>query len=199
MWFSGFTTLVDQVDGGSRVIRVNIGRRIYDSSHYDQPGSQNPGVYFPAATNYQLHAWNPGSQTGSPYCNGAFKNYADPTSHPETWCRRALPYVRSRHGTSDYARAKRQQLFVDATIDAVDSDELSGLVSTAMGQAQGKWWTNFPITLANATDLYNALQGASLVNRVVFSPKAYATRIPGTHGYELKLPAVRAWCDTYMS
>ena len=145
------------------------------------------------------HAWNPGSQTGSPYCNGTFKTYADPNSHPETWCQRALPFVRSRYGSSDYARSKRQQLFVDAAIDAVDSDELSDLVSTAMGEAPGAWQTNFPITLGNATDLYNALLGASLVNKVVFSPKVYASRISGTRGYQLKLSAVRGWCDTYMS
>ncbi len=199
IWFAGFTTLVDQVDGGARVITVQIARRIYDSTHHDQPGTTNPGVYFPQATNYRLYAQNPIGQTGSPYCNGTFKNYADPTTHPETWCHRALPFVRTRHGSSDWARARRQQSFVDATINAVDLSELNSLVSVGVLQGRGKWWTNFPISGPNALELYNALQGASLVNSVVFGPTTYATRIPGTHGYQLNLSAVRSWCDTYMS
>lgn len=199
IWFDGFTTLVNQVDDGTRQISVNIPNPIYDATHHDLAGIDRPGVYFPEATNYRLHAWNPATQTGSPYCDGTFKKYANPASHPETWCRRALPYVRTRHGSSDWQRAKRQQGFINATIGAVDYGELSPLVDVAVSEGKGKWWTNFPITNANAIDLWYMFQGASLVNRVVFKPSQYASRIGSTNGYELNLPAVRAWCDAYMS
>lgn len=199
IWFEGFTTLLDQVDGDSRRISVSTGRGIYDSTHHDEPGSQSYGVYFPSAANYELYAQNPTGQTGSPYCDGTFKKYADPARHPQTWCHRALPFVRSRHGSSDWSRAKRQQRFVEATIDAVDYGELAGLFSTAIRQEQGKWWTNFPMTMENVIDLYNALQGSSLANTAVFAPARFATRIGLTNGYELNLSTVRAWCDAYMS
>ena len=199
VWFGGFTTLVDQIDAGTP-ITVDIPSPIYDSTHHDKIGSNsNVGVYFPQATNYSLFAWNPSGQTGAPYCNGSFKNYSNPATRPATWCKRALPFVRTRHGSSDYARGLRQQRFVDATIDAVDFSELSGLLNTAVGTGKGKWWTNFPLTMENATELYNALQGASLTHGVVFKPKTYASKIFNQNGIELKLPAVRQWCDAYLS
>jgi len=197
VWFDGFTTLVDQVDNGTG-ITVNVGKTIYDARHHDKPGT-NFGVYFPQAADYRLYAQNPGTQTGHGLCDGAFKRYADPSKHPQTWCRRALPFVRTRHGASDYIRAKHQQQFIDATIDAVDSSELSGLVNVALGAAKGKWVTNFPITLVSATEMLGKLRSASLTRSVVFKPSGYATMIPGQNGIQLNLDAVRAWCNEYMS
>jgi hypothetical protein len=109
--------------------------------------------------------------------------------------------VRSRKGTgnNDFVRARRQQDFIAATIRAVQQSELSGLASTAQSQGAGKWWTDYPISFSSATDLYNALHGASLGAQVVFKPNTYATAIPGSSAYELKLSAVRQWIATYMS
>ena len=197
VWFDGFTELVDQVDGGTNGIKVNIGTTIADIRHHDQPGDSF-GVYFPKAADYRLYAFNPPSQSGDGYCDGKFKKYANPLQHPETWCERALPFVRTRHGSSDYIRGRHQQRFIAATIEAVDQSEVSGLVDVAMQAAKGKWVTNFPITLGAATELYDALQGASLVNSVVFKPGGYATQIPDQNGIELNLDAVRAWCNAYM-
>jgi anionic cell wall polymer biosynthesis LytR-Cps2A-Psr (LCP) family protein len=200
VWFNGFTTLVDQVDGGTEQIKVDISNPIYDARHHDKIGSDsNYGVYFPKATDYALFAWNPSSQTGSPYCDGQFKKYNDPSTRPNTWCKRALPFVRTRHGSSDYVRGLHQQRFIDATIDAVEFNELNGLVSTAVGTGNGKWWTNFPITMENAVELYNALQGATLGHSVVFKPVTYARKIPNQNGIELKLDVVRQWCDNWLS
>ena len=192
IWFNGFTTLVDKVDP----INVNSERVIYDGKHVDQNGSP-PGVYFPKWNGYAIYAWNTGS---SKYCNGTFKLYSDPTAHPETWCHRALPYVRSRHGpgNDDWVRARRQQEFIASTIKAVSSSELSGLVSTASSEGMGKWWTNFPISAGNALDLYNKLHGANLGAHVVWKPSQFATRIPGTSAYELNLSAVRQWSAQYL-
>ena len=197
VWFDGFTTLVDQVDGGTG-IKVDINSEIYDARHHDKPGDSF-GVYFPRSADYRLYGSNPGTQTGGGLCDGAFKKYADPTKHPETWCHRALPFVRTRHGASDYIRGRHQQQFINATIQAVDSSELSGLVDVAMGAARGKWVTDFPVTLGNAAEMFDQLEEAELTRSVVFKPSAYATLIPGQNGIELNLDAVRAWCNAYMS
>jgi len=192
IWFNGFTTLVDKIDP----INVNSERQIYDGKHVDQNGSP-PGVFFPKWNGYALYAWNTGS---SQYCNGLFKQYSDPLAHPSTWCHRALPYVRTRHGANndDWVRARRQQEFIASAIKAVSTAELSGLVSTGQNEGMGKWITNYPISLGSATDLYNALHGASLGNHVVFKPSQFAARIAGTSSYELKLPEIRAWAATYL-
>jgi len=192
IWFNGFTTLVDKVEP----IIVNSEREIKDGKFHDDPDG-TAGVYFPKANPYSLYAWNTGSNQ---YCDGSFKAYSDPVNHPSTWCHRALPYVRTRHGVAndDWVRARRQQEFIAAAIKAVSSSELSGLVSTGQNEGMGKWVTNYPISLGSATDLYNALHGATLGNHVVFKPSQFAARIPGTSAYELKLSAVRAWAATYL-
>jgi anionic cell wall polymer biosynthesis LytR-Cps2A-Psr (LCP) family protein len=198
VWFDGFTTLVEKVDRGANGIEVNIGSEIYDARHHDQTGDSF-GVYFPAARSYRLFGINPPGQTGNGRCDGAFKQYANPEAHPGTWCKRALPFVRTRHGSSDYIRGRHQQQFIAATIDAVDRSELNGLVSTALEAAKGKWVTNFPISLESAVTMFDALDGASLANSAVFKPPRFASMIPGQNGIELDLSAIRAWCDEFMS
>jgi anionic cell wall polymer biosynthesis LytR-Cps2A-Psr (LCP) family protein len=197
IWFGGFTTLVGRVDP----IFVNIGSSIRDGKHHDLDAQGPAGVYFPKASSHSLYDWNPSGYSGTPYCNGQWQNVANPAGTPSVHCHRALPYVRTRKGpgNNDFVRARRQQGFVAATIKAVSSSELSGLVSTAQAEAAGKWWTNYPISLTSAQELYNALHNGNLVNQVVFKPKIYSARISGTSGYELKLGAVRAWGDQYMS
>jgi anionic cell wall polymer biosynthesis LytR-Cps2A-Psr (LCP) family protein len=192
LWFDGFTTLVGKIDP----ISVNIGRDIADPKHEDDEHGA-PGVYFPKWTGYALYAFNTGS---NPYCNGAYKNDPPPID-ARYWCHRALPFVRSRKGpgNNDWVRSYRQQGFVAATIKAISRAELSSLVSTGQSEGMGKWWTNLPINSTTALDLYDALDGARLVNQVVFKPKTYAGRIVGTSSYELKLPAVRQWAAQYLS
>jgi anionic cell wall polymer biosynthesis LytR-Cps2A-Psr (LCP) family protein len=197
IWFGGFTTLVDKVDP----VLVDIGTSIRDGKHHDLDAQGPAGVYFPKANSYTLYAWNPSGYSGSPYCNGAWKSYTDPASHPSVFCHRALPFVRTRKGpgNNDFVRVRRQQNFIAATIKATSSSELSALVSTAQGEGLGKWWTNYPISMGSATDLYNAIHNGVLTNQVVFKPSIYSARISGTSGYELKLSAVRAWTAQYMS
>ena len=62
----------------------------------------------------------------------------------------------------------------------------------------GKWLTNYPITATSALDLYNALDGSSMGKHVVFKPTKFATRIPGSSGYELKVSEIRAWAAEYL-
>ena len=192
IWFGGFTTLVGKVDP----ITVNITREIRDPKHYDGGNGPN-GVYFPKWNGFALNAFNSPSK---PFCDGAYKTDPPPINSTN-YCRRALPYVRSRKGpgNDDWVRSRRQQEFIASTIKAVGQSELSGLVSTAQGEGAGKWWTNYPITTTSAMDLYNEFQGASLGNHVVFKPSTFATRIPGSSAYELKLSAVRQWTAQNMN
>ena len=48
-------------------------------------------------------------------------------------------------------------------------------------------------------DLYTKLNGATLQHSIVFKPTQFASRISGTNAYQLKLDAVRAWCNQYLS
>ena len=191
VWFDGFTTLVGKVDP----ITVNIDREIRDPKHIDDQDGP-AGVYFPKWNGFALNAFNTGS---NPYCNGAYKTDPAPINSVN-YCRRALPYVRSRKGdgNSDWVRSRRQQEFVAATIKAVGQSELSGLVSTAQSEGMGKWWTNYPINATSAMDLYNALHNASLGEHVVWKPSIFAGRISGTSAYELKLTAIRQWAAQHL-
>ena len=192
VWFNGLTTLVGRVDP----ITVNIPNEIRDPKQVDDYPDEW-GVYFPRATSYNLYDYNP---SGDTRCDGAYKFDQNPPVDSTFWCHRALPFVRSRKGpnNNDWVRAKRQQGFIFAAIRATSSADLGDLVSTASNQGTGKWLTNMPITVANANDLFSRLRGSSLAHQVVFKPNAYATRISGTSGWELKLSAVRAWTAAYM-
>ena len=195
VWFGGLTTLVGRIDP----IYVNTAE-IRDGKLIDDHAQGQPqGVYFPSASSYPLYDFNY-SANGRAYCNGAWR-FDSPPIDAANKCHRALPFTRSRKGPNndDWVRSKRQQNFIYATIKAVSSGELSGLVSTAQGEGGGKWMTNMPISLSNGQDLYNRLHSASLGHQVVFKPTTYASRISGTSGYQLKLSAVRSWCDAYMS
>ena len=109
--FDGFNALVDEV----APISVNINSPVRDTRYQDDP-NQPSGVYFPAGSDYELYAWQPGADP--PLCNGLWKSQSEPIP-PEYWCRRAMPFVRSRKGSSDFARARRQQNFVIAAIRRV--------------------------------------------------------------------------------
>ncbi len=195
VWFGGLTTLVGKVDP----IIVST-PEIRDSKLIDDHAPNQPqGVYFPSSGSWSLYDYNY-TANGRAYCNGAWRFDAAPIDAANK-CKRALPFVRSRKGPNndDWVRSKRQQHFIYAAIKATSSGELSSLTSTASNEGGGKWMTNMPISLSNAQDLYNRLHSASLSHTVVFKPSTYATRISGTSGYQLKLDAVRAWCDNYMS
>jgi anionic cell wall polymer biosynthesis LytR-Cps2A-Psr (LCP) family protein len=195
VWFNGLTTLVGKVDP----IYVNTPEIRDGKLIDDHAAGQRQGVYFPDSNSWPLYDFNY-SANGRAYCNGNWRVDTPPIDAANK-CKRALPFVRSRKGpnNNDWIRARRQQNFIYSAIKAVSSGELSSLTSTATNEGGGRWMTNMPISLSNAQDLYNRLHNASLTRQVVFKPKAYATRISGTSGYQLKLSAVRAWCDAYMS
>ena len=195
IWFNGLTQLVGRVDP----IYVST-PEIRDAKLIDDHAAdQRQGVYFPSSSSWTLYDYNY-SANGRAYCNGNWRFDAAPIDAANK-CKRALPFVRSRKGPNndDWIRSKRQQNFIYSTIKATASSELSGLTSTASNEGGGKWMTNMPISLSNAQDLYNRLHSANFSHKVVFKPNAYASRISGTSGYQLKLDAVRAWCDNYMS
>jgi hypothetical protein len=112
-----------------------------------------------------------------------------------------MPYVRSRKGAgnSDWKRAGRQQDFVYATITDVlqiGSGNLQPLFGAADGQKnQSQLRTNIPMTLGDAQTIYGYLNGYTRGEQVVFGPNTYATHIPGTTAYKLKLVEVRQWAN----
>lgn len=185
--FPGFQQLVDEIDP----VTMDITRPIADSRFWDDP-NQPSGVYFPAATNYDLYAWQPGA---NPLCNGLWRFQATPIPS-SYWCRRAMPFVRSRKSSSDFVRARRQQDFVIASISRVinrgSGDALGSLVGRAQDLAAVDGIeTNIPITGATALDFYQRLSGARVDLQVVLAPHKYAKHIPGGTAYELDLVAVR--------
>lgn len=197
LWFGGLTTLVAEVDP----ITVNIPKVIKDSKLIDDHGPVPQGVYFPAATNYELWSTNE-AFNGNTYCNGQWRFDPAPIE-PANMCHRALPFTRSRKGpgNNDWLREARQQNFLFSAINATADTELSSLVSVAMNQGNGKWLTNIPITIDSANYLYNRFSGATFpaANKVVFKPTIYATHIQNTSAYQLKLPAVRNWTALHLT
>jgi anionic cell wall polymer biosynthesis LytR-Cps2A-Psr (LCP) family protein len=197
LWFGGMTTLVAEIDP----ITVNIPKVIKDSKLIDDHDpTARQGVYFPAATNYQLWSTNE-SANGKTYCNGNWR--FDPLPiEPQNMCHRALPFTRSRKGpgNNDWVREARQQRFLFSAINATADTELSTLVNVAMGQGNGKWLTNIPINIDSANYLYNRFSGSTFpaTNRVVFKPTTYASHIINTSAYQLKLPAVRSWTAAHL-
>ena len=189
--FAGFDNLVRQV----QPVTVDISRPIRDPKFWDDPGKPS-GVYFPAAHNYQLWAAQPDSNP--PLCNGLWRTQSPPID-PRYWCRRALPYVRSRKGSgnSDFTRARRQQDFVMATIRRVlqrGSGSALGALVTSAGTQQGArlLYTDIPLTTPTALDLYQTLVGSTVGFQVVFSPPAYAHHVSGSTAYQIDVSAVRA-------
>ncbi len=184
--FDGFQHFVEEIEP----VSVDIGRPVADARYWDDPAKLS-GVYFPAANNYDLYAWQPGP---NPLCNGLWRNQAQPIPS-NYWCRRAMPFVRSRKGASDFVRARRQQDFVIASMRRVinrGGGALGSLVSRAAWETgKGTLATNLPLNVSTALDLYQQLSGAGVGIQVVLAPPKYATHIPGSTAYEMDLAAVR--------
>lgn len=185
MRFNGFNNMMDEL--GS--IRVTT-RPARDPKLQD---GVPVGVLFPSATNWEL--WGNGER-----CRGHFRFTTD-TSLPGYYCHRALMYARTRKGpaNSDFKRQNRGIDIVMAGIKkatgaSYGSAKIGSMVSKA--QAQGvEFYSSMPMTVANATELYNLMKGATLTKRVVFKPKTYATKISGTAKYSIKVAAVRNWIN----
>jgi anionic cell wall polymer biosynthesis LytR-Cps2A-Psr (LCP) family protein len=188
--FDGFDNLVQEI----QPVSIDNAQPIRDPKFWDDPNKLS-GVYFPAASNYKLWAWQP--DANPPLCNGLWRQQPTPIAS-QYWCRRALPYVRSRKGSgnSDFVRAHRQQDFVAATIRRViergSGSALGALVNRAYGQQSARLlYTDIPLTTASALDLYQTLSDASVGFQVVFSPPQYATHVNGSTAYQLDLAAIR--------
>jgi hypothetical protein len=107
-----------------------------------------------------------------------------------------MPFVRTRKSDSDFARARRQQDFVIASIRRVINRGSGGALDSLVHRASGelsaaRLETNVPLTGASALELYQRLSGTSVGIEVVLSPPKYATHLPGGTAYELNLAEVR--------
>jgi anionic cell wall polymer biosynthesis LytR-Cps2A-Psr (LCP) family protein len=183
--FNGLTALIDEVNG----LSVDISREIRDPKFWDDPNKPR-GIFFPQANDWPLKG-------SAPMCNGLYRTKAY-TGQLGYKCERALVYVRSRKGAgnSDFKRARRQQGVVAAAIEKVIHRGNGANLASLLGRANNlgnAFYTDIPLTLANANQLYGLLNGSVLPNdrRVVLKPTAYATRIQGTATYRLNLSAVR--------
>jgi polyisoprenyl-teichoic acid--peptidoglycan teichoic acid transferase len=172
--FRGFNALIDEVNG----LSVGIGKEIRDPKFWDDPNKPR-GIFFPRASGWPLKA-------SAPLCNGLYKTKPY-TGQPGYTCERALVYVRSRNGigNNDFKRARRQQGVVAVAITKViqrgNGANLASLLSRA-NNLGSDFYTDIPLTLANANQLYNLLHGAVLPSdrRAVLRPTTYAARITGT-------------------
>jgi LCP family protein required for cell wall assembly len=103
---------------------------------------------------------------------------------------RALIFARTRKGDSDFQRVRRQQLLVLATVEKVLH---RGLASLPALLKLGEKWVKTDLPLDQATEIFELIAAADFkgVRRDVLGPR-YATKIPGSVNYELKLAKVRA-------
>lgn len=185
MRFDGFDALVDVIGG----VPTRIPQDILDTGYIDKP-MWPKGAKFLADTIYPYPVLRGASaqRCYGPYPKGAW--------HTAPNCFRALVYVRSRKGrvgssaNNDWRRSARQQDFIMATIDALNSGDLSGLRSKALSMPNDVY-TNMPTSAGDLSQLYNLLKGSSLTQRAVLQPSFYATRVKGTSKYKLNLTNVR--------
>ena len=181
--FGGLEQLTQQVGG----VYVSHSNNIYDSRIVDERTTKQKGAKFLAATNVLMQGGN------APECY-TVGNPINWTASPD--CRRALLYVRSRHGpgNNDWVRARRQQDYIVSAIDRVTSSNLDALGSKARSLSTD-FYTTIPIaTHSDLVFLYSLIGQvqSSQTLHVVLKPPNYAHTVPGTSKQELDLNAVRS-------
>lgn len=189
MRFDGFETLVEEVGG----VPTNIIKDVYDSGLYDERTSRPPGAKFLIDTTEPL-----------PLMLGKDAPLCGATEPPIDWsrlreCRRALLYVRSRHGpgNSDWVRGHRQQDFILDAIEHVTSQAASGF-AYALGARARSMPVDFYTTLPMSSDadvlaLYNLVKDIDPAQafHVVLKPNVWAHDVEGTSKQELNIDVVR--------
>jgi anionic cell wall polymer biosynthesis LytR-Cps2A-Psr (LCP) family protein len=181
--FGGLEQLTEQVGG----VYVSHSNSIYDSSIVDERTTKQHGAKFLAGSNVLMRG------TSAPLCY----TVGSPINWSQTPdCRRALLYVRTRHGpgNNDWVRARRQQDFITAATNRVSSSNLDAVGSRARS-IPSDFYTTIPIsTHADLIALYNLIAPVqpSQVLHVVLKPPTYAHHVPGTSKQELDLAAVRS-------
>lgn len=103
----------------------------------------------------------------------------------------ALIFARTRHGDSDYARARRQQQLVMAAEKKVEARGLLNLANL-VAASQGLVRTDLP--MAYAPLIFEMVSRADLgkAKRTVFGPRTYASSVGGFSNV-LKLSVCKAW------
>jgi polyisoprenyl-teichoic acid--peptidoglycan teichoic acid transferase len=104
---------------------------------------------------------------------------------------RALIYGRTRMGDSDFQRAKRQQIFLNAAGNQLLSKPS---LLTALVAAKRNLVTDFPLAQVPALiNVIGSVPAASVNRGTVFSPPTYSTKTACTCGYALEpnLAAIR--------
>jgi len=177
--FTGLERLVKQAGG----VRVNVPYDIHDPSIVDGRANLQPGAKFLSGSTLELG-------DDAPYCYTV--------GHPINWnttpnCTRALEYVRSRHGpgNNDWKRDRRQQSFIYAAMQQVNSAQLEGLREATFANATD-FYTTLPLGSADVLYIYNRVHNATIPNQAVLQPPTYASNVKGTSKQQLKIDVVRA-------
>ena len=182
--FTGVDRLVDEVGG----VPVAVPYNIYDPKIVDDRTDRQHGAEFDQSDSTLMLG------SSAPLCY----TVGDPINWDNTPnCRRALLYVRSRHGpgNNDWRRARRQQGFMFAAIERVISRGSGGNLDALRADALSNpddFYTTLPTDPASVLALFDMLDGAQLVHQAVLMPSTYAFNVPGTSKQELHLDAVRA-------
>jgi LCP family protein required for cell wall assembly len=125
------------------------------------------------------------------WVTGRRRGWGLPAGKSHLNAQNALIFARSRKGDSDFGRARRQQLLVQAAFAKVRKrglDDLPKLIKEAKDSVR----TDLP--LDRATDLFKLYKGVDLAKskRAVFGPKTYAVRAHG-YTYHLVFAKCKAW------
>ncbi len=181
--FGGLEQLTQQVGG----VYVSHTNNIYDSGIVDERSTMQHGAKFLAGTNVLMQGGN------APLCY-TVGNPINWNASPD--CRRALLYVRTRHGpgNNDWVRARRQQDYIVSSIDRVTSSNLDGVGSKARSMPSD-FYTTIPIASHSDLVFLYSLIGQvqpSQTLHVVLKPPNYAHNVAGTSKQELDLAAVRS-------
>jgi LCP family protein required for cell wall assembly len=115
---------------------------------------------------------------------------------------RALIFARSRKGCcpggGDFGRASRQQMVIMATIRKVAARGPAALPAL-MTSVRRHIETDLPWTAAPGVYSLVSRANFGLTQRTVFKPSGYATHIPGTTRYLLKLAVVRGYTHRWFA
>jgi anionic cell wall polymer biosynthesis LytR-Cps2A-Psr (LCP) family protein len=185
--FTGLERLVGNVGG----VPVNVEKTMYDKKIVDDryPDKQR-GAKFLAGFTVEQGSDAPACYTVR-YPDGTVNWGASPN------CRRALAYVRTRHGpgNNDWVRGRRQQSFILAAIRRVISRgsgaNLESLRQSALSNSTD-FYTTLPTDAGSALELFNLLNGATMPNQAVLKPTKYAFTVSGTSKQELRIDVVRS-------
>lgn len=103
----------------------------------------------------------------------------------------ALKYARSRHSTSDFDRAKRQQQIIEAVKEKLVSQNFITVLRDIYEHVKPHMETSF--SLIDATLLFNTVQSFAIDRNKVFSTENYLYSTHSTGGQYILIPKTKTF------